>query len=152
MTNEGKISAILNSYKCAIKGAEYDRQRMEDNLVYQVKQGSVKPDAIQGRLDRIKSEYENCISDAENIARWKLLQIADGKPIDGIRVEGHRGKWYVIDVTNTVKDHKPMTLLLLEHETYGSDAASVITDSGFNLIMDDVWNGFDDYFEAFPED
>lgn len=151
MTNERMISDIIRSFKYAVKGAEYDRQRAEDNLVYQVKAGSVKPDAIQARIDRIRTDYENCLEDAEKIAVWKLSRIAEGKPIDGIKVEGHRGKWYVIDVTNTVKDGKVQTLLLLEHETYGSDAASVITDSDFNLIMDDVWNGFDDYFEAFPE-
>lgn len=59
---------------------------------------------------------------------------------DGIEVKGHRGKWYVIDEANFVGG----PYYLLEHETYGDEAACVIVDSNYNLICEDVWNGFEE--------
>lgn len=63
---------------------------------------------------------------------------------EGIKVESHRGTWYVIDE----KDYDGQTLYLLEHETYGDEAASIIIDDDGNLILEDVWNGWLDYEEA----
>ena len=62
---------------------------------------------------------------------------------EGIRVEGHVGTWYVID------EWEERGLFLLEHEKYGDEAACVIVDSEGNLVMEDVWNGFEDYEEVF---
>lgn len=62
-----------------------------------------------------------------------------------IKVKGHIGLWYVIDR----KYYENIgTLYLCEHETYGDETACVIIDKDYNLIIDDVWNGFDDYEEA----
>ena len=70
-----------------------------------------------------------------------------------IKVAGHVGRWYAVDdgwfrwtedtpagEARTVRAH----LFLLEHETYGDEAANVIVDEGGNLVLEDVWNGFDD--------
>lgn len=62
---------------------------------------------------------------------------------EGIKVEGHRGTWYVIDE----REYDGETLYLLEHETYGDSAANIIVDESGDLVMDDIWNGFDDYEE-----
>ena len=62
---------------------------------------------------------------------------------EGIKVEGHRGTWYVID--EAIYNGK--TYYLLEHEEYGDEAAGLIIDEDENLILDDVWNGFDDLEE-----
>ena len=62
---------------------------------------------------------------------------------DGIKVEGHRGTWYVIDEA----EYDGKKLYLLEHETYGDEAASVIIVDEGNLVLEDVWNGFLDYEE-----
>lgn len=59
---------------------------------------------------------------------------------EGIRVEGHRGTWYVIDEGY----HNGRKVYLLEHETYGDEAASVIVDSKGNLLLEDVWNGLEE--------
>lgn len=73
-----------------------------------------------------------------------------------IKVEGHVGTWYVIDegsfiLTPDTPDG-PQTihvhLFLLEHEEYGDEAASVIVDEAGQLVMDDVWNGFEDLEDA----
>jgi len=62
---------------------------------------------------------------------------------DGIRVTGYRGTWYVID--ETIIDGEK--LYLLEHETYGDEAAGLIINDNLDVVCDDVWNGFDDYYE-----
>ncbi|MBO6267374.1 MAG: hypothetical protein J6M06_03990 [Synergistaceae bacterium] len=75
---------------------------------------------------------------------------------DHIKVEGHRGTWYAIDESwarlTISANGKPSTIyahvLLLEHETYGDMAANVIIDETGALLLDDVWNGFDDLDEA----
>lgn len=65
---------------------------------------------------------------------------------DGIIVNGHMGTWHVID-TQVVEGK---TLYLLEHETYGDEAACIIVKDTNNVInfenivLEDVWNGFDD--------
>lgn len=59
---------------------------------------------------------------------------------DHIKIEGHIGKWYVIDerVWNGEK------VFLLEHETYGDEVACLIVNEKLEIILEDVWNGFDD--------
>lgn len=59
---------------------------------------------------------------------------------DRIIVEGYGGKWYVIDTGY----YKGIKLFLLEHETFGDETEHLIVDGYCNIIMDDVWNGFDD--------
>lgn len=76
---------------------------------------------------------------------------------DHIRVAGHVGTWYVIDegrfvwIEDTpsggVKETRAH-LFLLEHERYGDEAAGVIVDEDGNLVLEDVWNGFDDLEEV----
>ena len=60
--------------------------------------------------------------------------------IDSIKIKGYVGKWYVIDKTiwNGGK------VYLLEHETYGDEAACLIVNEDFSVVLDDVWNGFED--------
>ena len=62
-----------------------------------------------------------------------------------IKVEGHKGTWGVID---TLLTNKYGILYLLEHETYGEDAPSLIVDADKKIILEDVWNGWEDYEES----
>ena len=62
-----------------------------------------------------------------------------------IAVDGHIGTWYVVD-TEVVDSTK---YYLLEHEEHGDGAACVIVDGDGKLVLDDVWNGFDDLMEHF---
>ena len=64
----------------------------------------------------------------------------DLKKRNGIVVDGHMGTWYVIDD----KMIGETNLLLLEHEKYGDEVACVIVDEAGKLVLEDVWNGFDD--------
>ena len=70
-----------------------------------------------------------------------------GKPItadtDHIKIEGHIGKWYVIDE----RIYYGEKVFLLEHETYGDEAACLIVNETGKIILDDVYDGFDDLEE-----
>lgn len=66
--------------------------------------------------------------------------VPDGWCIGGIEVEEHYGVWYTIDVIS-IDD---VVYFLCEHEEYGDETANIIVDHEGNLILDDVWNGFDD--------
>ncbi|WP_409968036.1 YodL domain-containing protein [Bengtsoniella intestinalis] len=57
-----------------------------------------------------------------------------------IAVEGHLGTWYVVDATAI----NGTDYFLLEHEEHGGDAACIIVDVEGKVVLDDVWNGFDD--------
>lgn len=59
-----------------------------------------------------------------------------------IKMEGHSGTWSIIDSII----HKEKEIHLLESETYGDEAEFLIVDDNGKLIMDDVYNGFEDLF------
>ena len=64
--------------------------------------------------------------------------------LDGVRIKGHIGKWHEVDRFES----KEGILILLEHDTFGDEAANLIVKKDLTLVMEDVWNGFDDYLEA----
>jgi hypothetical protein len=59
---------------------------------------------------------------------------------DKIKIYGHRGTWYVIDKSV----YKGEPVFLLEHEQYGDETACLIVKEDLTVLVDDVWNGFDD--------
>lgn len=59
---------------------------------------------------------------------------------DGLAVSGHIGTWHTIEHTE-VDGH---SFFLMEHDTYGDEAASIVVDERGRLVVDDVYNGFDD--------
>jgi hypothetical protein len=61
-----------------------------------------------------------------------------------IKVEGHTGTWAVIDTAQ----YPTGKLFLLESEQFGEDAPSIICNENGKLIMDEIYNGFDDYEEV----
>ena len=58
----------------------------------------------------------------------------------GLAVAGHIGTWHTID-QHEVGGH---SFYLMEHDTYGDEAACIIVDERGKLVLDDVYNGFDD--------
>jgi len=57
-----------------------------------------------------------------------------------IKIESHVGTWYVIN--NRI--HEGKQVFLLESEEYGDGVACLIVDEYCNIILEDVWNGFED--------
>lgn len=62
---------------------------------------------------------------------------------NNIRIKGHKGTWYVIG--KTIYNMKEV--FLLESEQYGDEAPSLIVDNELNVILDDVYNGFNDLYD-----
>lgn len=62
---------------------------------------------------------------------------------DNITIDGRIGTWYVID-SDIIDGQK---LYLLENEIYGDESAAIIVDENKKVIMADVWNGFDEYYD-----
>jgi len=64
------------------------------------------------------------------------------KPFDGLTVPGHDGKWY----ETSRAQFRQFVLLLVESETFGDDAPSVIlvmlTGVRSSVVLEDVENGF----------
>ena len=58
----------------------------------------------------------------------------------GLTVAGHIGTWHTID-QHEVGGH---SFYLMEHDTYGDETACIIVDERGKLVLDDVYNGFDD--------
>lgn len=63
-----------------------------------------------------------------------------------IIIDGYYGIWYVIGTEISPRTQKP--IFLLEHEEYGDEAAALIVDEDGKILLEDVWNGFDDLHEA----
>lgn len=59
---------------------------------------------------------------------------------DNIKIEGHKGTWYVVN-SEIINDK---LYFQLEHEEYGDEAAHLIVDRTGKIVLDEVWNGFDD--------
>lgn len=62
---------------------------------------------------------------------------------DNITVDEHTGTWYVID--NDIINGEEV--FLLESEQYGDEAACLVVNSSGKLLLDDVYNGLEDYKE-----
>lgn len=58
----------------------------------------------------------------------------------GLAVTDHIGTWHTIEQTVVNGE----TYSLMEHDTYGDEAASIIIDSKGRLVLDEIYNGFDD--------
>ena len=59
---------------------------------------------------------------------------------ENIQLNSIKGKWYVIDESwrNSIK------VYLLESEEYGDEIPCIIVDEKMNVLLDNVYNGFDD--------
>lgn len=54
---------------------------------------------------------------------------------DNLKVEGHRGTWYVVNQTY----FKGEKVFLLESEIWGDEAPYIIVDKYNNIVMDDCY-------------
>lgn len=57
-----------------------------------------------------------------------------------LHIEGKEGSWLAFD--SIIIDGKEF--FLMEHTTYGSDAAWIVLDEDGKLVVDNVYNGFDE--------
>lgn len=58
----------------------------------------------------------------------------------GLKVPGYVGTWHTIS-----KAEVPgQTYYLMEHDKFGDETAAIIVDSQGKLILEEIWNGFDE--------
>ena len=71
---------------------------------------------------------------------------------NNIKLKRYYDTFYVI--SDTVMDIKGTLkrVYLLESEFWGDEAPCVITDGDYNIILEDVYNGFDDLRYAIEEE
>ena len=71
---------------------------------------------------------------------------------NNIKLKGYYGTFYII--SDTVMDIKGTLkrVYLLESEFWGDEAPCVITDGDYNIILEDVYNGFEDLRYAIEEE
>lgn len=72
---------------------------------------------------------------------FKQLEVQVSMDTDGLAVAGHIGTWHTIDH----QEVEGATFYLMEHDTYGDDAACIIVDSHGKLSLSEVYNGFDEH-------
>ena len=71
---------------------------------------------------------------------------------NNIKLKGIYGTFYVI--SDTVMDIKGTIkrVYLLENEVYGDEVPCIIIDGDYNIILKNVYNGFDDLRYAIEEE
>lgn len=68
--------------------------------------------------------------------------------LENFKIKGHKGTWYSLDTGKKFMiNGKETTIYLFEHETYGDEAPCVIADDHGNVILQDIHNGWDDWYE-----
>lgn len=129
----------------------YDVQRILENAISSIPYNKKNEQTIS-ELENLTTEILNNNLYQHEVKNQDVMELfAEPLTMDSenIEVDNHLGTWYVIDGLELAESSTK--LFLLEHEEYGDEAANVIVDENNKLIMDDVYNGFDDYFEAFGE-
>lgn len=102
-------------------------------------------DVVEVRDGSVKTGFYFCdsIGFAEidfDAAKAKPLEIEVTMKTEHLTVFGHYGTWYAIDTANVDgRDY-----YLMEHEEYGDEAEHLIVDKHGELILEDVYNGFDE--------
>lgn len=100
----------------------------------------MKTNSLEGVINMTKEEFEaleRCEKDEQTYLKNVLSNIQQ----KGIVIEGHIGTWHVIDSKYFMGD----AIFLLEHDDFGDDVPCLIVNEYFKVLMDDVYNGFDDY-------
>lgn len=146
MAHDKAIEKILSKLADRIERETAQRENLTHAYIQDLHEDKLTLEQFDKILLRRRMDSVQEANEAIHDALFQITALIDGIQMDGIRVDGHRGTWYVIDR----KKYGSRDLLLLEHETYGSDAAGVIvTAKTHKLVMEDVWNGWTDYEDAF---
>ena len=71
---------------------------------------------------------------------------------NNIKLKEYYGTFYII--SDTVMDIKGTLkrVYLLESEIYGDEVPCIIIDGDYNVVLDNVYNGFDDLRYAIEEE
>lgn len=99
--------------------------------------GYYSPHKREELVARLAS-YEDIGFEPEELCA--LLRGRVGENTIGLQVYGHSGSWHTIGHAKVDgKDY-----WLMEHDELGDETAAIIVDSRGKLIIENVYNGFDD--------
>ena len=144
------IEAIQNGKQTIINADTEEFERLADTFIKSRSNENVIVSAPVVLGNRYSNSFERIINLLENhfedVRKYKGNHITEAS--ENISVEGHIGTWYVI----AAEEIEGRKLFLLEHEKYGDEAANIIIDENKNLVMADVYNGFDDYRDSLEYD
>lgn len=145
MTTEMKVNRLMDSFADAVETATQERLQRYDRYADMFCNEEIDADELRERNLSANMKAQEAITDAKRFHTWAITTLLNGGQIDGIKVAGYEGTWYVIDV----RVIKGQTLLLLEHEKYGDETESlIVTEKTHKLKLDDVWNGWSDYYDT----
>lgn len=98
-------------------------------------------DVIILHKDGVNTAY---YCDSFGFAEVNQFLLSDNQVVDmktsGLIVEGHVGGWHAIDH----KEIDSEKYYLMEHDAYGDEAAGIIVNSQGKLMLDEIFNGFDE--------
>ena len=117
---------------CAYRKAGNSREDFED--YYKAFCMSVSRKVFE-ELKKDRAYLTSYVNDSEEFAEALYDLI-----LKHVKVEGHSGYWHQID--KKVVDGE--VLYLLEHDTFGDEVPCIIVNRKFEVVMDDVWNGFEE--------
>lgn len=80
------------------------------------------------------------IDTKENALLFPLEEVGEAWSIESIKVPEHYGTWYTIDCVVVEK----FLYFLCEHEEFGDETPNIIINQEGQLILDEVYNGFED--------
>ncbi len=144
------IETIQNGRQTVVNADTEEFERLADIFIKSRGNENVIVSAPLVSGNKYDSNFERIINLLENhfddVRKYKGNHITEAS--ENISVEGHIGTWYVI----AAEEIEGRKLFLLEHEKYGDETANIIIDENKNLVMEDVWNGFDDYRESLEYD
>ncbi|MCX4257716.1 MAG: SNF2-related protein [Oscillospiraceae bacterium] len=144
------VEIIQNGNQTVINADTEEFERLADTFIKSRSNENVIVSAPIVSGNGYDNNFERNINLLENhfedVRKYKGNHITEAS--ENISVEGHIGTWYVI----AAEEIEGRKLFLLEHEKYGDKAANIIIDENKNLVMADVYNGFDDYRDSLEYD
>lgn len=147
MTKETMIERLLSDLVDRAENAARRCDNADELTALRVKDGKLSVKDSVKEMTNHKMEMIETENEAVRDILWRVMAIVNDQQVNHIKVDGYRGYWHAID--REVHNGKP--LLLLEHSKYGDETFGLIVDEEFNVVLDEVWNGWSDYREAFPE-
>lgn len=149
MRNESKVTRAVLEAMHSARRAYQDREYERDRIAARFRAGLISAE----EAERLNTAANYALVEEEDaaayLATWTVSALADGRPVEGIRIDGHRGRWYVVDVRPRIYGDEagPRPLLLLQHETYGDETGGLLVSEDYSVVLDDVWNGYGDFDE-----
>ena len=140
---DGSYGKPVDFYRLVVVGDDgmvkrYDDRVFDSNLLAVT--------AAMNLQDYLLVDYDTIVHDASRASGMEYIRsLIEPMPKDGVTIKGHTGTWHVIDQAQ-IDD---IEYRLFEPDTYGDAVGCVITNIRNEVVLDNVFNSFDDLREYF---